>query len=124
MTSIDDFLAELEELEKQKDTPPPPTPDLRVPFSFIEVGKSEVFEIRPQKASPSGNNLIDVTTVSNIMIFYIIIFQYVLETRPKNVALKIKEIIHISSSYPLTYPSTCGIYIPSVLSSATHHIMI
>ena len=63
MSSIDDFFAELAELEKQKDTPPPPNPDLRVPFSFIEVGKSELFEIRPQKAPPAENTLIDVTTV-------------------------------------------------------------
>lgn len=62
-SSIDDFFAELAELEKQKDTPAPPNPDLRIPFSFIEVGKSEVFEIIPQKAPPAENKLINVTTV-------------------------------------------------------------
>lgn len=63
MASIDDFLAELAELEKQKQEIPAPANDLRVPFSLLEVGKSEVFEIRPQKTHTPQNGIIDVTTV-------------------------------------------------------------
>lgn len=61
-SSIDDFLQELDQLEKQKKDPPP-AHALHVPLTLIEVGKSEVFEVTPHKVQPPENGLINVTTV-------------------------------------------------------------
>lgn len=73
MSSIDDFFAELAELEKQQQEIPAPSPDLRIPFSLLEVGKSEVYEIRPQKTHTPPNGVIDITTVCRKYIFNFLI---------------------------------------------------